>query len=390
MSSHEVRIEKWVYGGEGLSRVEGRVVLTPFVLPGETARVELNGGVHAKLSEVLEPAAERVAPPCPLFARCGGCHYQHAPYEFQLARKVEILREQLQRVGKIRYEGEISVISGPPLGYRNRAQFHVAGGQLGYLAAHSHDLVPVDGECPVASPRLNEALAEMRNRLGDPRFPRFVRSIELFTNETDVQVNVVESDRPVARRFYDWCESADAIEYATSLGAFRVSPRSFFQVNRFLVEKLVEAALPEHGGESALDLYAGVGLFAMPLAGRFRNVVAVEAGSTAARDLEFNASRAGVSVRTETARVEDYLASLRASPEFVLADPPRAGLGKTVASHLDRLAPARLTIVSCDPATLARDLALLPLFEIERMALVDLFPHTYHMEAVVHLVRRAA
>jgi 23S rRNA (uracil1939-C5)-methyltransferase len=391
---NDVQIDKWVYGGEGLARIEGRVVLAPFVLPGETVRIEAGDDVHARLLEVLTPAPERVAPDdvaCPLFTICGGCHYQHAPYEYQLARKVEIVREQLQRVGKIKFEGEIGVISGPPLGYRNRAQFHVANGKIGYLAARSHELVPVEGECPVCSPPLNQALAEMRARLSDPRFPRFVQALEIFTNESDVQINVIESERPVARRFYDWCESKQAIDYETAFGIFRVSSRSFFQVNRFLVEKLVEAALADHagaqGGESALDLYAGVGLFALPMARRFGSVTAVETGSSAAHDLEFNTSRAELAVKVEQARVEDYLARLEATPEFVLADPPRAGLGKEVVGHLLRLAPPRLTIVSCDPATLARDLASLTGYQIESLTLVDLFPQTFHLETVAHLRR---
>ena len=388
MSHHDVQIDKWVYGGEGLARIDGRVVLVPSVLPTETVRIDFGKDVHASLVEVLTPAAERVTPPCPLFTICGGCHYQHAPYEYQLARKVEILREQLQRVGKIKFEGEIDVISGPPLGYRNRAQFHIAKGKIGYLAARSHELVPVEGECPVSSPRLNQALAEMRGRLSDPRFPRFVQAVEIFTNESDVQINVIESEHAVARRFYEWCESKQAIDYQTAFGAFRVSSRSFFQVNRFLVEKLVEAGIPAQGGESALDLYAGVGLFALPMARRFRSVTAVETGSSAAHDLEFNASRAELAVKVEQARVEDYLERLQAAPEFVLADPPRAGLGKDVVGHLQRLAPPRVTIVSCDPATLARDLAGLSSYEIESLTMVDLFPQTYHLETIARLRRR--
>jgi 23S rRNA (uracil1939-C5)-methyltransferase len=388
MSHHDVQIDKWVYGGEGLARIDGRVVLVPAVLPGETVRIDASDDVHARLIEVLAPAPERVShdnAPCPLFTICGGCHYQHAPYGYQLARKVEILREQLQRVGKIKFEGEIGVISGPPLGYRNRAQFHIAGGKIGYLAARSHELVPVEGECPVCSPRLNQALAQMRERLSDARFPRFVQALEIFTNESDVQINVIESEHTVARRFYDWCESKQAIDYPTSFGTFRVSSRSFFQVNRFLIERLVEAAVPERGGESALDLYAGVGLFALQMARRFRSVTAVESGSSAARDLEFNASRAELAVKVEQARVEEYLARLEATPEFVLADPPRVGLGKEVVGHLLRLAPPRMTIVSCDPATLARDLAGLSGYRIESLTLVDLFPQTFHLETIVRL-----
>jgi 23S rRNA (uracil1939-C5)-methyltransferase len=248
----------------------------------------------------------------------------------------------------------------------------------------------------VASPKLNEALALLREKVRDPQFPRFVKSIELFTNETDVQVNIVESDKRVARWFFDqwfpeWPKSVEAIDYQTGIGTFRVGPRSFFQTNRFLIEKLVEAALGDISGGSALDLFSGVGLFALPLAKRFGEVTAVEANSGAVRDLEFNAERSGVTVRAEHARVEDFLISEQLNPgefDFVVADPPRAGLGKSVSARLAYLAPSRITIVSCDPATLARDLATLKDYEIEKLILVDLFPQTYHLETVVHLKRK--
>lgn len=372
-----------------MARIDGRVVFAPFTLPGEVVQIESKEGeMHASLAAVVKPAPERVAPPCPLFTRCGGCHYQHAPYDFQVARKVEILREQLRRVGKIAWEGEISTICGPELGYRNRAQFHLENGKIGYLAAGSHDLVPLDGDCPIASPRLNQALAEMRARMSDRRFPNFVHSIELFTDETNVQVNVIETDRPVAQIFYQWCESTLALDYATAHGIFRVSPRSFFQVNRFLIDQLVEAAVGHASGGTALDLYAGVGLFALPLARKFNKVTAVEAGATAARDMEFNAKAAFLRVRAVQARVEDHLERMSDAPDFVVADPPRAGLARAVTGHLERLKPGKLTIVSCDPSTLARDLASLPSYVIEKITLVDLFPQTYHMETVVQLTRR--
>lgn len=387
-ASETVTIDKWVYGGDGLGRIDGRVILVPFILPGETARVAVGKDIHANLLEVVSPAPERVVPPCPLFTKCGGCHYQHAPYEFQLPRKVEILREQLRRVGKIEYNGEIEIISGPPLAYRNRVQFHVAEGKIGYLEAGSHTLVPVTGDCPIASPKVNQALGIMRERMRDRRFPDFIRTLEIFTNEAEVQINVPETNRPVARSFFAWCESVAALDYATSFGTFRVGPRSFFQVNRFLMERLVDAALEGAEGETALDLYAGVGLFALPLARRFREVHAVEAGSSAVRDLEFNAERAGAAaIRAHRTRVEDFLAQHHSAPEFVLADPPRAGLGKAVVHNLERLAPQRITIVSCDPATLARDLAGLTRYKIRRLILIDLFPQTFHLETIVQLER---
>lgn len=367
-----------------MARVDGKVLLAPYVLPGELARIEAHEDIHADLLEIVEPAPDRIAPPCPHFGTCGGCHYQHAPYEYQLARKIEILREQLRRVGKLDYQGEISVIRGEPLAYRNRVQFHIADEKIGYLAARSHDLVALAGDCPIASPRLNHALALLRERLPDRRFPRFVSSIEIFTNEQDVQLNVLEYEKPVAKSFYEWMESTVALTYPTKFGSFRVSPRSFFQVNRFLIEALVEAAVSAVDGKSALDLYAGVGLFARPLTEKFESVTAVEAGASAVRDLEVNVPK----VKWEHARVEDYIAKLDKAPDFVLCDPPRAGLGKSVVANLNRLAPPRITIVSCDPATFARDLAGLKDYQLEQLTMVDLFPQTYHLETVARLLRK--
>src|SRR4051794_25981906 len=191
--TNEVLIEKLVYGGEGLSRLDGRVVLTPFVLPGEKATVLPDRSkpdlLRTKLVRVQDPSPLRVAPGCPYFLRCGGCHYQHASYEYQLTQKQSILREVLQRVGKLTV-GEIETIAGEPWAYRNRSQFQVREGKLGYLEAGSHTLVPIT-HCPISSPKMNEALATLLQMMKDRRFPRFVRSIELFTNETEVQVNVL-------------------------------------------------------------------------------------------------------------------------------------------------------------------------------------------------------
>ncbi len=391
-----MEIEKLVYGGAGLSRAGGRVTLAPFVLPGETVRVgieeEKRDLARARLLEVLRPAAARVEPRCPFFTFCGGCHYQHAAYEYQLEAKQAILREALRRVGKVEAPGQITVVSGPAWEYRNRAQFHIVRGRIGFLEAGSRRLCPVD-RCPISSPRLNVSLAALSDMLRDSRFPRFVRSIELFTNENEVQVNILETGRGVAYHFFDWCAERipgaleGALEYTVGADRFRVSHGTFFQVNRFLLERLVEEALATAEGETALDLYAGAGLFTLALARRFRTVTAVETGLGALGDLEFNAGRAGLVVAGKRAAAEAFLDQLDRAPDFVLADPPRAGLGQRAVRRLAELKPARLTIVACDPATLARDLAglLAAGYTIERLALVDLFPQTYHLETVAHL-----
>jgi 23S rRNA (uracil1939-C5)-methyltransferase len=387
-------VEKLVYGGEGLARLNGRVVFTPFVLPGERilahARQEKPGLVRADILEVVAASPERVAAPCPYFGRCGGCHYQHAPYEYQLALKRRILVEELRRLGRIEPPGEIPTISGEPWGYRNRAQLHVEDGRLGYREARSHRLCAID-HCPIGSPRLNDAIRALVRMMRDPRWPRFVRSIEVFTDERAVQINVLDTDRPVARRFFDWCAEEisgvvpGALDYE---GRFRVSSNSFFQVNRFLADRLAETVIDGLSGETALDLYAGVGLFSLPLARRFQKVTAIESGGGAVRDLQFNATRAGLAnIHAEQSTAEEFLAGLRDAPDFVLLDPPRAGIGKAVVERLAALRPRRVTIVACDPATLARDLAGLRShgFRLQKLTLVDLFPQTFHLETVAEL-----
>jgi 23S rRNA (uracil1939-C5)-methyltransferase len=392
-----VRVEKLVYGGEGLGRLDGRVVLAPYVLPGEriraASRQEKPGLIRAETLEVLEPAPERVAPPCPYFGGCGGCHYQHASYEAQLAMKRAILAEELRWVGKIEPPESIEVLAAQPWGYRNRVQLHIEGGRLGYREARSHNLCAID-HCPISSPKVNAVIATLARMLRDPRWPRFLRSLEVFTDEESVQLNVLETGRPIARRFFAWCAEqipglvSGALDYQ---GKFRVSGQSFFQANRFLLERLVESATAGSSGERALDVYAGVGPFTVALAGQFSAVTAVEAGAAAARDLRFNAERAGHgNIEAHQQGAESFLESLQTAPDLVLLDPPRAGLGKQVVQRLTALHPPAVTIVACDPATLARDLAglLAGGYGIESMALLDLFPQTYHLETVVRLRRR--
>jgi 23S rRNA (uracil1939-C5)-methyltransferase len=396
--SLQLHIEKLVYGGEGLSRSEGEVVFTPFVLPGETVeaeRAEARKHVQrARLLRVKEPSPERVEPPCPVFGRCGGCQYQHGAYDAQLRFKRDILAETLRRVGKIGFDtARIGIESAEPFAYRNRAQFHFESGRVGFREMNSRRLVAIE-QCPIGSPKINEVMVTLNRMVRDRRWPAFVRSLEVFTDERQVQWNVLETEQPVARRFFEWLAQevpgtvAGPLEYAVNEDPFQVSGTSFFQVNRFLLPRLAGLAIGEAGGASAWDLYAGVGLFTLPMARRFERVSAVEGGRSAG-DLHHNAEcvRAPVSVVGE--QVEAFLAKSKAAPDFVLADPPRAGLGKAAAARLAELRPAALVIVACDPATLARDLAALQaVYEIERITMVDLFPQTFHLETIVRLRAR--
>jgi 23S rRNA (uracil1939-C5)-methyltransferase len=392
-----VEIEKLVHGGEGLARQDGQVVLIPYVLPGEkvlitTGRVK-NGLLRGSSPEVLEAAPERIVPRCEYFADCGGCHLQHAAYDFQLAQKRAILLETLQRIGGVRYEGAVALLSGEPWFYRNRIQLHFERGQSGFHRAGSHEVRPID-HCYIASPLLVDAIAKLHAAAKRPEWPGFLRSLELFTNESELQVNIVDSTRPVAARFFEWLRTllpafaAGPIEYRAGGGTYRISRGSFFQTNRFLIDALIEEVLGDVSGEHAADLYAGVGLFSLPLAKRFPQLDAVERGGPAFRDLEWNRERSEASHLTpHRAAAEDFLREIESAPDFVLVDPPRAGLGKETTNQLLRLKPRRLTIVSCDAATLARDLRALLAggYGLRRLTLIDLFPQTYHFETVAHL-----
>jgi len=376
-------IEKLVYGGEGLARPDGRVVLIPYVAAGEMVRAEIQPVkkdlFRGRLLEVLSPAASRLPAACPYFQRCGGCQFQHLDYAHQVQQKIAALREVLRRIGKIDFTDDIAAITGEPWQYRNRVQLHIERGAVGYFEHGSRRLCAIES-CPIASPALNRAIAMLNAHAA--QLGSYQGAVELFTNETEVQVNVLERASRAVYSIFESIGSPAPIEYQ----GFHVSRNSFFQVNRFLLDGLVECAIADHQGDSALDLYAGVGLFAKALAGRFRQVTAIESGHSAFRDL---AQNLGDRVSSRNTTVEEYLAGFEGRPDLILADPPRAGLTKHVVADLTRIQAASVVIVACDPATLARDLQGLIAggYRIHKIMLVDLFPQTFHLETVVELRR---
>ncbi len=390
-----VAIEKLVYGGDGLARVNGQVVLVPFVLPGESVRTQTErvktGLLRGKDAEILVPAADRVVPGCEYFGDCGGCQYQHSSYEAQVQHKRSILLETLARLGGISNPPEVQLVTAEPWNYRNRVQLHFDGRKMGFHKFGSHQLRAID-HCPISSPVINQVIQKLSVASRQNAWPDFLRSLEVFTNETDVQLNVLESDRPVASRFFEWCAelipqfAPGSIQYRALDQDFRISGGSFFQVNRFLHDQLVTEAIRGMSGKSAVDLYAGVGLFTLPLAKQFEKVDAVERGGHGFGDLQFNARSSGANIASEKGSAEDYLRRLQDAPELVLADPPRTGLGKEATGELLRLQAPNLVIISCDPTTLARDLKkLLAVYHLDSLTLIDLFPQTYHLETIAKL-----
>jgi 23S rRNA (uracil1939-C5)-methyltransferase len=446
----QLTIEKLIYGGDGLARFvtpdepgqakkqkkdqRGKAVFIPFVLPGEQVEAraveEKPGFVRATLEKVLTPSPQRIAPLCPYFQRCGGCHYQHTEYANQLAIKRQILSETLERTAKIKWEGEIHLHPSPPWGYRNRTRMKITVEPfaLGYHWHNSHDLLPVES-CPISSPLINRAIAaiwEMGRGGGFAGYP--LSEIEFFAGHADAELLLeLYAEKPLPEESWQklaenlrarlpaitslsilsrakhtrpemQCEPSAKVEYSLQPEAFiyeagsvryQVSPGSFFQTNRFLVHPLIEVVCADAKGKLALDLYAGVGLFSAPLARTFDRVEAVEIAPSSFADLRKNVPR---NVRAHCATTLEYFktAPTPGNLDLVVVDPPRAGLGNEVSRKLAALAPARVTYVSCDPATLARDLAvfLQSGYAIAQIHLLDLFPQTFHIETVVHLSRR--
>ena len=431
MAAFETTIEKLIYGGEGLAHHSGSTVFVPFVLPAERVRAtaveEKKKFIRARPEQILEPSLQRIAPRCPHFTVCGGCDYQHIPYEAQLNYKTEILRETLRRLGKIEWTGAITTHGSTPWAYRNRAQWKVrpldptdgaGAGQprlgIGYFRANSTALCAVQ-DCSILSPLLLKALLALREALASGALPLQLREIEAFVDAEDSKLLLTATFAGFPSRIAEVAETIRAtvpeieslllhdpshermelsgpgfITYNAGGTGYRVGHFSFFQVNRFLVEDLAhEVADTEGSGKLALDLFAGVGLFSAPLVNHFERVIAVEANPAAGRDLETNvAGKRAVEVRT--ADVERFLGRCKERPDLVVLDPPRAGLEPGALAKLTRLSPARITYVSCEPPTLARDLAFLREkgYEISELHLFDLFPQTFHMEAVARLRRR--
>ena len=424
----QVKIEKLVYGGEGLAHAEGRTLFVPFVLPDEVAEVRLTEQkkkfARGRVESLLEASPARVAAPCPHFTSCGGCHYQHIPYDAQLKFKEMILRESLQRLGRVEWTGPIALHASPPFGYRNRAQWKVRRAEdgenpaIGYFEAGSSALCAVE-ECAVLSPRLAETLTGLRGLLGRGLLGALVE-VEAFADAEDQQMLLTasfsslegaapESVAAILREALPWIESIllhdgsrdrfelmgpGFLKYRAADAAYRVGHLSFFQVNRFLLAKLVDEVTKDARGKLAIDLFAGVGLFSLRLMRQFARVIAVEGNPAAARDLGENLRTvlAGVSVGAAEGvnqEAEAFLTRHRESPDLLVLDPPRAGLSPQLARQALTLAPLEIRYLSCDPATLARDLgALAPRYELTEVSLFDLFPQTYHLESLVRLKRR--
>lgn len=429
----QLKIEKLVYGGDGLARLPGdengpgKTVFVPFSIDGEQVEAQIIeqklGFARARLERLIDTSPDRVEPGCPYFSKCGGCQYQHANYARQLKIKSAILLETLQRTAKIELPCDLQIHSSPEWNYRNRTRLKVQSAPefaLGYYKFRSHELLPIQ-QCPISSPLINRAIKEIWAAGRTGAVPAEIREIELFADHADERLlvevyceprtskpggqqiadtlgkillnamGVTAFEQPPANQFIEPKRLAgfgeSELVYETKSARYRVSAGAFFQVNRFLIDKLIAIVTDGKSGELALDLYAGVGLFATVLARSFAQVIAVESSQTSVADLRQNAPP---EVKAVLAITEQYLGQASGlHPDLIVVDPPRGGLGEAVVRSLAKLDATKITYVSCDPSTLARDLRFMNDlgYRIEEAHLIDLFPQTFHIESVFKLAR---
>ncbi len=382
----DVRIEKIVPRGLGLAFAEKLTLFVPLAAAGDRVRVRIEEirkrTAFAEIVNVIEPSMRRIDPPCQYFGVCGGCDFQQMDYGAQLAAKVGIVRDCLHRIGKMDVD-EIPIIPSPEqFNYRSRARWHIdrETQKIGYFRHDSHEVIAVD-TCRILTPDLQTAMSALRSDFD---------WVGLWDDRGELEV-VSDDNGAVSMFSREMAQATDEITVKAAGEEFTFSAQSFFQANRSIVGDLVETAIGGASGATALDLYCGVGLFALPLARSFTNVIGVEDNAVAVGFAKKNAARAGLqNLEFRRSGVRRFLnESNVAATDFILIDPPRAGAEKETIEKIASLKPKHISYVSCEPSILARDLAILVEagYTIESLTALDLFPQTHHVETVVRLDR---
>jgi 23S rRNA (uracil1939-C5)-methyltransferase len=383
----EVEVERILPGGVGLAHAGGKTVFVSLAAPGDRVRIGIDRRqgdlLFASIEEIITASPVRVEPPCPYFGRCGGCDFQQLTYEAQLAAKAEMIRDCLHRIARLENVPDIVVNASPNnWRYRMRATWQIDQEQrtIGYYERGSRRVCDV-ADCAVLQPELQQTLEEVRATEWK-QFPRSLKHLDAVVGENGVSLS------PPFAEFH-----TSELSLTVRGEVYHYNAEAFFQINPSLLEPLIDFALDGATGQTVLDLYCGVGLFTLPLARHFQNVIGVESNPAAIRFARRNLQRAGLTnARVINATVTDWFRNDSAGPgpvDLVLLDPPRAGAESAVIKGILDLGPLKISYVSCDPATLARDLKKLIAggYTVDSIAAFDLFPQTHHVETVVSLRR---
>lgn len=439
----QCRIEGITHNGEGVGRIDGQAVFVPGAIPGEKVSLEFRSGsrsfIRAALIDILEASPHRAEPECPYYESCGGCSYQHMDYETELECKRQVVEQQLRRIGGQQCAVQPVIGMEQPWAYRNKVEWQLFTDDsrtvsLGYVNPAAGGPVPISG-CRLLKPEINR-LSMALHRSAGLLYGAGVRRIgvrwsdgeqslmlNLFSSDADVEADRGEASTALLPRVKEIIEGTPGLEGAASVNLvaaegshivkgpgyimenlaglrFRISPRSFFQVNRVQAERLLEildqmAAV--QGGEHIVDAYCGTGIMALSLAARAARancavrVTGVENHPGAVWDARENARLNKISnCRFIEGACEDILPALPEDCDVLVLDPPRAGCKPPVLQAALQLRPARIIYVSCNPGTLARDLKILAGggYAVHTVQPIDMFPRTWHVESIVLLQRQ--
>ncbi|MBN8582728.1 MAG: class I SAM-dependent RNA methyltransferase [Anaerolineae bacterium] len=412
-SEHEITLDKLTYGGEAMGRLaDGRAVFVPFGLPGETVRIQLTqekqNFARGEILEILKPSPDRITAKCKHFTQCGGCHYQNLPYEKQLLAKADILRDQLQRIGKIENPIVQPTVASPnQWNYRNHVQFHLTNdGKIGFINSRGYSTLPIE-ECHLPESSIDNFWRELQfeSRMNLERISlrsgdneELMLILESETEETpeleieaDISIVHIYDEHPVV------IAGSDSLTIQILGKDFHVSAPSFFQVNTKMAEKMVQhlqAQLPIPDSQlpipdsqfTLIDLYCGVGLFSKFFAPKYAKVIGIESSESANEDFAINLDEFD-NVELYEGAAEEILPALApqlTEPMHMIVDPPRAGIDKFALDAILQINPQVIAYVSCDPSTLARDAARLIKggYTLKQVTPFDLFPQTYHIESI--------
>jgi len=378
----------------------GRAIFAAYALPGDQARVRVTRHEKryalARLESVITPAPERIAPLCPHFGVCGGCHWQMADYAAQLAYKQQIVRDQLARGGLPDVVVHPTIPSSSPYHYRTHVTFHVTKqGRLGYVADDDRTILPID-VCHIMRPSLAALFDSVRDhdfsgierarlQVGSDDGDRLIaltpikRGAPVRLPDADATISLLDADTPRALR------GSGSVLYTVRGKDFQTTGGSFFQVNLDQAAVLVDLVMASVVDpiEHALDLYSGVGLFTAFLADHAAHVTAIESFAPAVFDAAHNLADHS-NVRLITGMIEDRLNHITAPVDLIVLDPPRAGVDAAALDALIKCGAQCVIYVSCDASTLARDAKKLTVSGYNLMSVqpVDMFPQTFHVETV--------